>query len=144
MEVNKSAISLREGKIFLDGEQILEAGSITINYQPEVVSYRTLGERGLNRRWIGRDVTGSFTEYKSTPWLENKIKEYEKSGKTPELTIQGIRQDKNSDYYQKYKKNETVTCSGAVLTGDLPLLALDTQGQLVQQTVNFGAKDIAI
>lgn len=144
MEVNKSAISLREGKIFLDGEQILEAGSITINYQPEVVSYRTLGERGLNRRWIGRDVTGLFTEYKSTPWLEKKIKQYEKSGKTPELTIQGIRQDKNSDYYQKYKKNETVTCSGAVLTGDLPLLALDTQGQLVQQTVNFGAKDIAI
>ena len=54
---NKQAISLREGKAFLDGTLILDAASLTINYQPEVAQYRTLGEKGMNRRWLGRDVT---------------------------------------------------------------------------------------
>ncbi len=144
MGVNKNGISLREGKIYLDGTLIADAASLTINYQPEVSQHRTLGEKGMNRRWIGRDITGSMTEWKSTNWLENKIKEYEKNGKTPEFKIQGRREDKNSDYYAKTKKAETVTLTGVVLTGDLPLMALDTAGELVQQTVNFGAKNMSM
>ena len=144
MAVNKNGISLREGRIYLDGTLIADAAPLTINFQPEVAQHRTLGEKGMNRRWIGRDVTGSMTEWKSTPWLENKIKEYEKTGVTPEFKIQGRREDKSSDYYKKYKKAETVTLTGVVLTGDLPLMALDTAGELVQQTVNFGAKNISL
>ncbi len=144
MAVNKNGISLREGRIYLDGTLIADAATLTINFQPEVAQHRTLGEKGMNRRWIGRDVTGSMTEWKSTPWLENKIKEYEKTGVTPEFKIQGRREDKSSDYYKKYKKAETVTLTGVVLTGDLPLMALDTAGELVQQTVNFGAKNISL
>jgi len=144
MAVNKNGISIREGTIYLDGKKVAEAASLTINYQPEVVTHRVLGEKGVNRRWIGRDITGSMTEWKSTKWLTEKIQAYEKSGATPELKIQGYRVDKNSDFYKNTKKAETVTLTGVVLTGDLPLMALDTQGELVQQTVNFGAKDLSV
>ena len=144
MGVNKNGISLREGKIFIDGSLVADAASLTINYQPEVAQHRTLGEKGMNRRWIGRDVTGNLTEWKSTPWLEEKVKEYEKTGATPEIKIQGRRCDKSSDYYQNYKKAEIVTVTGVVLTGDITLMALDTAGELVQNNISFGAKNISL
>ena len=144
MAVNKNGISLREGSIYIDGKKVAEAATLTINFQPEVSTHRVLGEKGMNRRWIGRDITGALTEWKSTKWLTEKIQQYEKTGATPELTIQGYRLDKNSDFYKNTKKAETVTLTGVVLTGDLPLMALDTAGELVQQTVSFGAKDCSI
>lgn len=138
---NRQHISLREGKVFLNGIQILDACKLSFVVTPEVASSKLLGDKGTNRRWIGRDITGSLTEYKSTDWIEDALAEYESSGKTPEFTIQGIRNDTNSDYYATYKKAETKTLTGVVLTGDIPLLDLDTGGELVQRTVNFGAKN---
>jgi hypothetical protein len=138
---NRQHISLREGKVYVDGVQILDACKLSFVVTPEVATSKRLGDKGTDRRWIGRDITGSITEYKSTNWVEDALSKYEKNGKTPELKIQGIRNDTNSDYYSTYKKSETVTLTGVVLTGDIPLLDLDTGGDLAQRTINFGAKN---
>ncbi len=55
------------------------------------------------------------------------------------MTIQGIMEDKNSDYYKIYGTN-TVTCVGCVLTGDLPLTMLDSGGNVVEDSISFNAK----
>ena len=101
-----------------------------------------LGDKGTNRRWLGRDITGTLDEYRTTPRFNNIVAKYENDGITPELTIQGIRVDKDSDYYE-LSGSESVTLTGCVLTGDITLLSLDTDGEVVKDSISFGAKHIS-
>ena len=141
MEYNKSPMSLREGKIFIDGVECADGVKCTINFTPTVWSGTQLGERTPSSRWLGYTITGSITRRRSNHWLREKIKEYKASGATPELTIQGIMDDTNSDYYRDFG-TDTVTAVGCVLTGDLPLTALDSAGEIVDDVIGFNAKDI--
>ena len=141
MKYNKSPISVKEGKVFIDGVECLDSVACTIQFTPDVWSGKTLGERSNSSRWTGYNITGTITRRRSTPWLAETIAKYKKNGKTPELTIQGIMNDKGSDYYQQYG-NYTVTAVGCVLTGALPLTALDSNGDVVDDAISFNAKDI--
>ena len=141
MAVNKRRISLREGSLYLDGSKILDAVKCEANFSPEVAESRALKEKGMTRRWIGYDITGTITEFRCTPWLHNAIKKYINSGETPEFTLTGIQNDKNSDYYDK-NGNIKITLKGVVLTGDLSLLNLDAEGELLQDEIEFGARSM--
>lgn len=141
MEYNRAPISLREGHIFLDGVEISDMIKCEIKFTPDVWSGRRIGQQTPDSRWLGYAITGTIGRRRSTKWLEEKIKEYKESGETPELTIQGIMDDKNSDYYKEFGSN-TVTCVGCVLTGDLPLTMLDSGGTVVEDQIGFNAKDI--
>lgn len=134
-------MSLREGKVFVDGEQILDLVKCEIYFTPEVVESRSVGQKGKSRRYLGYDITGNISEYKSTPWIKEMIKKYKQTGATPKLTIQGIQDDPNSDYGQAYGSDK-VTVVDVVLTGDLPLIMLDSEGELVQNEIEFGAADV--
>lgn len=140
MGENRHAISLRDGTVSVNGRILLEASKLTVNYKPEIGEYKSLKDKGTNRRWIGRDVTIDVEEYRSTSWLLDVAKEYEENGTTPEFTVQGQREDKDSDYYAEVG-TETVTCTGCVITSDIPLLALDTGGDFVKDTFSMGAKN---
>lgn len=140
-EYNKSPISLREGKVFIDGVECMDSVKCDIKFTPEVWSGKQLGERTNSSRWLGYAITGSITRRRSTPWLKNAIKQYAAGGRTPEFTIQGIMSDENSDYCADYG-SDTVTAVGCVLTGDLPLTALDSAGEVVDDSISFSAKDI--
>ena len=129
MSENKKPLSLEEGKIFIDGVEVIDAAKLTILYQPKVWSGKMLGDKGTNRRWLGRDITGTLDEYRTTPRFNNIVAKYENDGITPELTIQGVRVDKDSDYYE--------------LSGDITLLSLDTDGEVVKDSISFGAKHIS-
>jgi hypothetical protein len=96
----------------------------------------------VDRRYVGRDITGTMDEYRSTKWLREVVDSYERDGITPELTIQGIREDKDSDFYSEFGEGEIVTITGAVLTGDINLIDLDTDGELVKDSISFGAKNM--
>ena len=139
--VNKRRVSLREGSLFLNGTKILDAVKCEANFTPEVNESRALKEKGMSRRWLGYDITGTITEYRTTPWIRDAIKDYLKSGATPEFTLQGIQDDKNSDYYESNGKMKT-TLKGVVLTGDLSLINLDAEGELLQDEIEFGAKSM--
>jgi len=141
MAVNKRRISLREGSLYLDGNMVADAVKVEAVYTPEVAESRGLKERGMSRRWIGHDITGTITEYRTTPWMLDAIQKYIKTGETPEFTLTGIQNDKNSDYYDRHG-NIKVTLKGVVLTGDLSLLNLDAEGELLQDEIEFGAHDI--
>jgi hypothetical protein len=142
MSENKKPLSLEEGKIFIDGVEVIDAAKLTILYQPKVWSGKMLGDKGTNRRWLGRDITGTLDEYRTTPRFNNIVAKYENDGITPELTIQGVRVDKDSDYYE-LSGSESVTLTGCVLTGDITLLSLDTDGEVVKDSISFGAKHIS-
>ena len=141
MEYNKSPLSMREGKVLLDGITVADSVKCEIKFTPDVWTGKQLGEKTDSSRWLGAKITGAITRRRSTPFLREKIKEYLKSGKTPELTIQGIHNDPNSDYYASYG-SDTITCLGCVLTGDLNLVNLESDGQVVDDVINFNVKTI--
>ena len=86
-------------------------------------------------------ITGTITRRISTPWYKEIVQKYQKDGITPECTIQGVMDDKGSDYYQMYG-SDTVTAVGCVFTGDIPLMALDTAGGVREDAISFNAKDV--
>ena len=141
MKYNRSPISLREGKVFIDGVECLDSVKCEIKFTPDVWEGKQLGDITPSSRWLGGKISGNITRRRSTPWLKDIIKKYLKNHETPEIRIQGIMDDKGSDYYAKYGK-DTVTCVGCVLTGDLPLTALDSGGDVVDDNIAFNAKDI--
>lgn len=141
MQYNKSPISLREGKVFIDGVEIMDSIKCEIKFTPDVWSGKQLGEQSNSSRWLGYNITGTITRRRSTPWVKDVIKKYISKKATPEFTIQGIMNDKNSDYYEA-NGTDTVTCVGCVLTGDLPLTMLDSGGEVVDDVISFNAKDI--
>ena len=141
MEYNKAPISLREGKVFIDGVEVFDAVKANIKFTPDTWSGRQLGERTPSTRWLGYSIVVELTRRRSTPWLKDVIKRYIADGITPEFTVQGIMDDRSSDYYAE-AGTDTVTAVGCVLTGDLPLTALDSEGTVVDDSVTFNAKDI--
>lgn len=143
MGENRHAISLRNGTVTIDGVMVMEASKMTVRYKPEVGSYKSLRDKGTNRRWIGRDIELTIEEYRSTPWLLEKVKEYENNGTTPEMKVQAQREDKDSDYYD-IVGIETVTCTGCVITSDIPIFDLDTGGDFVKDSFTMGVKNISM
>lgn len=141
MEYNKSPISLREGKIFIDGVECLDGVNCNIKFTPETWSGKTLGEKSSSTRWLGYSISGTITRRRSTPFLKDIIEKYKEELKTPEFTIQGIMNDTASDYYDEYG-SETTTVVGCVLTGDITLLNLDSGGDVLNDTITFNAKGI--
>lgn len=140
--VNKSPVSMREGSVFLDGALVADSCKLNIMFTPKVWEGKTLGERGTNRRWLGYDITGNIEQWKTTPLYKKKIMEYISTGETPEFTIQGISEDKNSDYYENMGGSDAITVIGVVPTGDITLLELDTDGEVMKESIKFGAYDM--
>lgn len=141
MTYNHSPISLREGHVFLDGMEIFDGVKFEIKATPETWTGRFLGERTPSTRWIGVSLSGTLTRRRTTGWTKDALRQYIDQGITPEMTIQGIADDPNSDYYSEYGA-ETVTAVGCVPTGDLNLLMLDSEGQILEDEINFNVKDV--
>lgn len=141
---NRQHISVREGSAYIDGTKVMDLCTFTVTVTPEVATSKRVGYKGTDRRWLGYDVSVNLTEYRATSWLAKLVNNYKKTGKTPEITLQGTRNDKNSEYYSTTKKAETVTVKGAVPTGDITLLNLDTSGDFAQDNIAFGANDFVM
>lgn len=139
LQYHKNPISLREGKVFLDGLEVFDSVKCEIKFTPDVWTGRQLGDRSSSSRWLGYSITGSITRRRTTAWLKDTIKGYIDSGKTPEFTVQGIMNDAGSEYYDT-NGSDTVTVVGVVLTGDLNLLNLDADGQVLDDVIGFNAK----
>ena len=140
--VNSSPLSAREGKVYIDGVLVADSCKFLVVFKPDVWSGKQLSEHGTNRRWIGYDIEVQISQWKTTRMYRTMIDKYLKEGITPEMTIQGIQTDKISDFYLT-NKSEKVTCTGCVPTGDINLIDMDTDGDVVKEEITFGAKKIA-
>ena len=139
LENHTQPMLLKEGKVFVDGVEIMDSVTCTINFTPNVWSGRQLGDITPSYKWNGGTITGSITRRRSTPWHKEKVKQYMNTKRTPEYTIQGIMDDENSDYFAAHG-TDVVTCAGCVITGDVPLTRLDSNGDVVDDVINFAAR----
>ena len=138
---NKNPLLLTEGNIFVDGTEIMDCVKCEIKFTPDVWTGKVLGERSPSSRWKGYTVTGTITQRRTTPFFREIVEKYQNDGVTPVCTIQGIMTDKGSDYWQNYG-NCTATAVGCVFTGDIMLIALDSGGDVVDDSISFNAKDV--
>lgn len=141
MEHNLSPISMREGRVLIDGVVCFDSIKCEIKFTPEVWKGRHLGDRSSSSRWLGHEITAALTRRRSTPWAKKVVQKYLESGETPEMTIQGVMSDKHSEYYKKYG-TDTVTALGCVPSGDFLLIALDTEGEVVDDAFTLNVKDV--
>ena len=142
MEFNTRPISLRQGKIFIDGIEAADSVSATGTFTPDTWSGKQLGDYSNSTRWLGYNLTVTVTRHRSNPYIKEVIKKYQNTHKTPEITIQGIMDDTNSDFYAAHG-SDVLTCVGCVMTGDLPLTALDAESSgVVDDAIAFNIKDI--
>lgn len=140
MEFNTRPINIRMGKIVIDGIEVADSVSATGTFTPDTWSGKQLGDYSNSTRWLGNNITVSLSEHRSTPWIKDMIKKYQATHKTPELTIQGIMNDPDSDFFDKHQ-NDVCTFVGCVPTGAMPLTALDSGGDVVTDNLNFNARD---
>lgn len=142
-DYNKKPIVLTEGKVFIDGEEIFDCVKCEIKFTPETYTGKVLGERSPSTRWKGFTITGTITRRRSTPFLKEIVQRYQKDGVEPEFTIQGVMDDKGSDYYRDYG-SDTIMAVGCIFTGDIILTSLDSSGDVVDDSISFNAKDIIV
>lgn len=140
--VNSSPLSSREGKVYINGVLVADSCKFKVIFKPKVWSGKQLSEQSTNRRWIGYDIEVQIEEWKTTRRYRGMVDHYLKTGQTPEFTVQGIQTDKNSDFYA-VNKSEKVTCVGCVPTGDINLIEMDTDGEVVKESITMGAKKLA-
>lgn len=131
---------IRMGKIVIDGIEVADSVSATGTFTPDTWSGKQLGDYSNSTRWLGYNITVSLSEHRSTPWIKDMIKKYQATHKTPELTIQGIMNDPDSDFFDKHQ-NDVCTFVGCVPTGAMPLTALDSGGDVVTDNLTFNARD---
>lgn len=137
MGVNVNPQLKSEGKLYLDGEEVIEAKSVNIKITINSTTSKTLGAKHSKTRTNGYDVSVSITRYKVNKFSLKLIKDYLDKGKTPEFTIQAINNDSGSDFFKNLGE-DTVTVTGAVPTGDLNLLDLDASStDNVEETITF-------
>jgi hypothetical protein len=141
MEYNKNPMFLKEGKVFIDGVEVLDCVNATIIFTPDVWTGKVIGEQTDSSRWKGGNFTGTMTRRRSTPWLAETVAKHLKDKSTPEFTIQGIMDDVNSDYYAR-NGSVKVTAVGCVLTGGLNLINLDSGGDTVDDSIAFNVKNV--
>ena len=126
-----------EGKLFLDGEHCLSAKGINIKATLNNSTSKCLGDKSPSHRNVSYDLASTVTRYKVEPFGKKVILNYIEKGITPEFTIQAMNNDAGSDFFKQFG-DDTVTVTGAVLSGDLSLIDLDASStDYVEETLNF-------
>ena len=133
-------IDCTQGKVFLNNEECMDATALTATFTPITSSTKTLGHTGENTQWKGFTVACTLTEYRSRDWLKQAINNFMQKGVTPEFTIQAVSTDEQSDYFQEYG-GQTLTMTGCVPTGDIPLIAFDASADFMTDSITFSVKD---
>ena len=121
-----------EGKVFIDGEEFLNAKKVLIK-----ATLNNSQSKTLKTRTVGYDISVEVGTYKANKFGVNILKKYVDKGLTPSFTIQALNNDKGSDFFSQFG-NDVVTVTGCVPTGDLTLLDLDASStDYVEETITF-------
>lgn len=143
MTYNKSPISMKEGKIFIDGQEVVDSVECKITFTPQTASARFLGNSGKSTRWLGYDIKAVVVRGRTNAFLKDMISKYKRTRITPEYTIQGIMDDPGSDYVADGNGPIVVTAVGCVPTGDIDLIHSNTDSNdFLKDTINFEVFDV--
>ena len=142
MQYNKSSINMAEGKIYIDGVEVMDSIECQITFTPETQEVKYLGAQSKSTRWTGYSIKATVVRGRTNSFLKDMVESYKTTKKTPEYTIQGICDDPGSDYVADGNGPIEVTAVGCVPTGDIDLLHIKTDGGLMQDTITFNVFNV--
>lgn len=134
-------MSAREGRGFVNGKKVTSLLKLNAVFTPEITDKRTVGQKGTSSKVVGYAITGTITQFKATRWLRDAIKQYLTTGIFPQMDIQAVSDDSDSDFHNSFGE-ERIQLIGVQLTGDLPIIDIDAEGEEIQEEISFSASEI--
>jgi hypothetical protein len=92
-----NAISGREGRLYMDGEEIAYAKNFEATIEKQKGDVPIIGRRFMSKKTSGVSGTGTITLYKVTSKFNAMMMEYVRTGRDAYFTIQGVLDDQGSD-----------------------------------------------
>jgi hypothetical protein len=132
----QNTISAREGRLYLDGEELVNSIKFTISIKKKKVEAPILGKRIIGERTIGLEQPkGTITEYKATPrWLDMMTK-YKDTGEEVYFTLMGVLDDASAK-----RGTERIIVKECSID-ELELMMFDSEGDIVKNEIPFSYSD---
>ncbi|HLR92406.1 MAG TPA: phage tail tube protein [Atopostipes sp.] len=92
----RNAISGKEGKLFLEGEELAHIKNFEATVEKEKEEVPVMGRRMMGHKSNGGTGTGTATFHKVTSRFIQIMKEYMNTGVDPYFTMQSVLDDKTS------------------------------------------------
>lgn len=134
-------MSMKEGRAFVNGEKVTTLTKFNAVFAPEVSKKRVVGQKGFTSKVLGYDITGNIEQFKATRWIRSAIKSYFQTGVFPKFDVQAVMDDPDADFTDAYGE-ERIQLIGVQLTGDIPLIDVDAEGEEIKEAVSFTAEEV--
>lgn len=129
------------GIIYFNGKKREDGVKFNLKANVETHQSKVLSQPGKTTRTTGISYSGQLTFRKTSPWLITYINNIREHGEAQPFTLQFIVSDPGSDYYKKHGA-QRLTAIDCMLTGDIPLIEADADGDIINETLDFTARDI--
>lgn len=131
----KQTISAKEGRGFINGEEIINGVKFELVVEKEKVEVKRLGNRVTGNKAVGMKVTGNITEYHATSRYAKMLKQYKATGEDVYFTLMGVVDDKGSG-----RGTERIVAYDCNIDS-ATILNIDAEGELIKDEVPFTAED---
>ena len=132
----KNAISGKEGRVFLDGEELAYIKTFEATIEKKKSELNIMGRRMSGHKTTGASGTGTATFYKVTSKFVRIVMEYVKNGEDPYFTFQSVLDDKGSRRGVERVTLYDVNFDSAKVAG------LDVDAEALEEEVPFTFEDI--
>lgn len=130
-----NTISGKEGRLFLDGEEMAYVKSYEATIEKNKTEVAVLGRRMAGHKTIGASGTGNLVIYKVTSKFTKLMINYIKTGEDPYFTFQEVLDDKGSK-----RGTERVTIYD-VNFDSTKIAELNAEGAVLEQEMPFTFED---
>lgn len=131
-----NTISGKEGRLFLDGEEMAFVKTFEANLEKNKTTVNILGRRMTGHKTVGASGTGTLTVYKVTSKFVRLMIDYVKNGNDTYFTFQEVLDDKASGRGTERVTLYDVNFDSAKVAG------LDAEGSILEEELPFTWEDI--
>ncbi|GLY12213.1 phage tail tube protein [Bacillus badius] len=131
-----NTISGKEGRLFLDGEEMAYVKSFEATLEKNKTEVPILGRRVTGHKTTGASGTGTLTVYKATSRFVRIMMNYVKNGEDPYFTFQEVLNDKSSGRGTERVTLYDVNFDSAKVAG------LNAEGEVLEEELPFTFEDI--
>lgn len=130
-----NTISAKEGRFFLDGEEVVNGIKLELEVEKEKVEIKRLGKRMTGHKSVGLSASGTITEYKATSKWVKVMQKFKDTGEDVYLTGVAILNDKASG-----RGAEVITIRG-INIDSATLINMDAEGDVIKDEIPFTIED---
>ncbi|MFB4260514.1 phage tail tube protein [Shouchella clausii] len=131
----QNTISGKEGRLFLNGEEMAHVKNFEANLEKNKSEVNIMGRRVTGHKTTGATGTGTMTLYKVTSRFQRLMMDYVKKGEDPYFTLQSVLDDKASGRGVERVTLYDVNFDSAKIAG------LDVDSEALEEEVPFTYED---